>query len=275
VGRLKGCLWLVAGLVVAAIAGFVAYTTLENASAQRAEGEALLPTVTVVTAIRPVEIRSALAADDLRLTEVAVDAVPEGAVRTVEEAVGKITLVELYPGEAILAQRLLDPNLVTRDGRKALVLAEDQVLMAFPVDDLMSRMNVLKPGDHVDLLISMDIPREKIEELQTVASETGEKTTVVVEAGEEEEQVTFDLMQNVTVASIIGGERREDGSITPPQALLLTVAPQDALVLKYALDAGAVFDLVLRAPGMEGPYDVAPVDLDYLIDLHELPTVAD
>ena len=52
-GRLKGCLWLVAGLLVAALAGFVAYTTLQRAEAQRATQEAPIPKVQVVAATPP------------------------------------------------------------------------------------------------------------------------------------------------------------------------------------------------------------------------------
>lgn len=269
-GRLKGCLWLTAGLVVALLAGFVAYTTLQRATAQEAASgaaQATLPTVEVVAAARAVEIRSALGVDDLQLIELPVDAVPEGAVSTLDAAVGKLTLVELYPGEVILSQRLLDPNVVARDGRLALVLAEDQVLMAFPVGDLMSRMNVLKPGDRVDLLFSMDFPAEGIDEL------TGSAGGAVTRQEGQEEQVTFDLMQNVSIAAVVGGQTQADGARSAPQALLLTVGPQDALIIKYALDAGGVVDIVLRAPGMEGPFDVDPVDINYLIDRFQIPTM--
>lgn len=267
-GRLKGCLWLVAGLLVAALAGFVAYTTLQRAEAQRATQEAPIPKVQVVAATRQVGVRAMLAAADLQMVEIPVDTLPEGAVRATDDAIGRLTLVELYPGEIILQPRLLDPNVITRDGRLALVMAEDQVLMAFPINDLMSRVNVLKPGDKVDLLFSMDIPMEGIAEI--TGTEAGE--SVIVRSAGEEEQVTFDLMQNVTVAAIVGGERKEDGSYTPLQSLLLTVGPQDALVSKYALDAGGTVDIVLRAPGQESPFEIDPVDMNYLIERFQIET---
>ena len=68
------------------------------------------------------------------------------------------------------------------------------------------------------------------------------------------------------VAAVVGGERREDGSYNALQALLLTVGPQDALVIKYVMDAGGTPDIVLRAPGMESPFDVDPVDMNYLVE---------
>jgi hypothetical protein len=54
--------------------------------------------------------------------------------------------------------------------------------------------------------------------------------------------------------------------------LLVTLAPQDALTLKYLIDAGGGIDIVLRAPGVERPFDVAPVDIDYLINRYSIPT---
>ena len=89
---------------------------------------------------------------------VPVATVPEGAIARLTEAIGKLTLVDLYPGEIILAQRLVDPNVTSGDGRQALVVAGEDVLMAFPADDLMSKTGVLKPGDHVDLLFTLDFP---------------------------------------------------------------------------------------------------------------------
>jgi len=175
--------------------------------------------------------------------------------------------VELYPGEVVLGPRLLDPNVIARDGRLALVMAEDQILMAFPITDLLSRVNILKPGDKVDLLFTMNFPMEGLTEITGLAE--GEAIVAPQEGGEE--QVTFNLLQNVTVAAVVGGERKEDGSYTALQALLLTVGPQDALVIKYALDAGGIPDLVLRAPGMEQPFEVDPVDINYMIERFQIP----
>ena len=72
---------------------------------------------------------------------------------------GRVGLLVVALG---LSQRLIDPNTITGDGRYALVIAEDEVLMAFPAGDLMSRSNVLKPGDQVDLLFTMDLPTSRV-----------------------------------------------------------------------------------------------------------------
>ena len=85
------------------------------------------PLVDVVVAERALAVRSALTLEDLSVRQIAVSAVPEGAVPDIDSVVGQVTLVDLFPGEVILAQRLADPNVTSGDGRLALILAEDEV----------------------------------------------------------------------------------------------------------------------------------------------------
>ena len=56
-----------------------------------------------------------------------------------------------------------------------------------------------------------------------------------------------------------------------PTAILLTVDPQDSLVLKYMLDAEGVIDLVMRSPGVDRDFETVPVDLDYIINRYDIP----
>jgi hypothetical protein len=59
-----------------------------------------------------------------------------------------------------------------------------------------------------------------------------------------------------------------------PDTLLVTVSPQDALALKYAVDAGGTLDILLRPPGVTRPFLADPVDVDYLINRYRIPTGA-
>lgn len=254
-GRLRGFLWLAAGLVVAALAGVVGFMTLSGAAPTEAEQQiGAPPQVSVVVATRQIGVRSLLTAEDLEMRDMPVDAIPESAVRQREDAIGKITLAEIYAGEVILEQRLVDPDVIAANGRTAVVINDDQVLMAFPAGDLMSNLGVLKPGDHVDLLLSYELPADTIT--------PGRPGPVGGTAeGEATELTTFTLLQNLELTQIIKGE---EGATT---AYLLAVSPQDALLLKYIKDVGPVRDLVLRPPGVEVDFDTDPVDLDYLINL--------
>jgi len=279
-GRLRGFLWLIAGLVVAGLATIVAYITLSDAAAKSVGEVAAKPEVQVVVAARPVAMRSTLMEADLQAITLAVDAVPEGAIGDPAEAEGQITLVDLSAGEVILARRLLDPNVVTGDGRLALFVSEEEVLMAFPATDLMSRVEVLKPGDRVDILISLEFPTGREVE---VATSPGETETTRTAGSTGEELATFVVLENVGIAALTGWQPStatgEGGGVLPsgatearpPTAILFALSPQDALVLKYVKDAGGVQDIVLRAPGAEGPFDTEPVDVDYVLNRFQIP----
>ncbi len=149
----------------------------------------------------------------------------------------------------------------------ALILAEDEVLMAIPASDLLSRVGVLKPGDHVDILFSLDFPANR-----GALGGTDQ---------DDEEQATFNLLENVAIAALVGEpavtadeELSEQASArvdNRPDSVLLTVSPQDALVLKYLIDADGIMTLVLRAPGVDRPLESDPVDVDFLINRYDIP----
>jgi len=264
--RLRGFVWLSAGVVLALLAGLVAYTTLTRVTETPTGAAAAGPTVTVLTSARALPIRSVLTLDDLLEVELPADSVPEGAVNTTDDAVGRLTTTELFPGEPIIAQKLVDPNVVSPDGRKALFLLEDEVLMALPAADRLSGSGMLSAGDHVDILFSLMFPENR-----------GVGAT---DTQQEEQQSTFGLLQNVTIVALLGGvpapaageDNGEKAASSSPDTVLVSISPQDALAVKYAIDAGGTIDLVLRAPGVEKPYVTDPVDIDYLINRYRIPT---
>jgi len=194
-----------------------------------------------------------------------VSSVPEGALRDTSEAIGKLNLIEFYPGEVVLRQRVVDPNVRSSDGRVALAVTDEQVMIAYPADDLLSRAGVLKPGDRVDLLFSVRVEPNRL------LAATGARPASGAGGSNERELSTFNALQNVMISAVVGAVPGGDkAQAALPQALLLTVSPQDALVLKYLKDADATFDMVLRAPGREQPWETDPVDMDYVIRRNRL-----
>lgn len=262
--RLRGFVWLAAGVVLALLAGLVAYTTLSRVT-QTPTGPDSSPRIMVIAANRSIPLRTVLTLEDVREIELPADVVPEGALRSSDGAVGRLTMSPLYPGEVILEQELVDPNVKSPDGRKALYLVEDEVLMAIPAQDLLSRLGILKAGDHVDLLFSLSFPENR-----GIGGSSGE---------DKDQPATFALLQNVTVVGLAGGVPAPDSEsgeqaqeASAPDAVLVTIPPQDALTLKYAIDAGGTIDIVMRAPGVERPFVTDPVDIDYLVNRYRIPT---
>ena len=268
-GRTRGCLWLTAGVVLAVLAGLVGFLAISRAAARPAAPAFGAADVPVVVAAQAVKVRSPLTEEDVVIRRLPVNGVPEGALRDTRSAIGKVTMVDLYPGEAIMQQRLADPNVKSGDGRMALMLAGEQVLMALPASDLMSKVGVLKPGDHVDMLFSLDVPTNRGLGVAG-AGEVG----AAAAAATQKEQATINALPNATVSAVVAGSAAgaSNGGQSAPQAIMLMVSPQDALVLKYVKDAGGVLDMVLRAPGAEQPSTSDPVDVDYLIRRYRIPT---
>lgn len=271
-GRTRGLIWLVAGLFIALVAGLLAFQILNRAETTAEEEAVSGPLTSVVVVARDVPVRTQLVAEDLRLAELPGGSLPPGAVTNLDDAVGMLTTSDLFEGETVVADRLLDPTVVSPDGRMALMMVEDEILMAIPAMDVMSRVHILKPGDRVDVLSSITF------EVGAVGATDEEK---------EEVQATFFVLQNVAVAGLTGtlfnprqtiveeggmlGGGEEVVAPVVPDAVLLTLTPQDALALKYAIDAGGIMDLVLRAPGVDRPWETDAVDADYIDNRYDLP----
>ncbi len=272
-GRTRGLIWLLAGIFMAIVAGLLAWQYLDRATVTSQEEFPPGVTTTVVVVARDVPVRTQLVAADLRLADYSAASLPAGALSSLDEAVGKITTGDQFEGELVLSHRLLDPTVISPDGRLALLMVEDQILMAIPALEIMSRVHVLKPGDRVDVLVSLDF----------------DVKTGGLDGESENVQVTFIVLQNISVAGLTGSIYSpkvtsstganalvEDAAAdvaapVVPDAVLLTLTPQDALALKHSMDAGGIIDLVLRAPGVDRPWQTDAVDADYLKSRYDLP----
>jgi pilus assembly protein CpaB len=234
-------------------------------------------TESVVVAMHNVTLGTVLKPEDLRIAEVPITLAPEGALDTIDAAVGKFARVDLTTGEILLSQKLADPTNVSHD--LSFILQEDQVLMAFPASDLMSSINLIQRGDLVDILASIEADTSP----QTPAlDQTANQKTQ--ETGKQ--TYTFDALQRVQVTAMIVDIITENSNVSNPvekgstaesrnaqnkvRAYLLALNPQDALVIKHLKDIGAEFDIVLRAPNSNQLFDVNAVTSDYLIDRYQL-----
>ena len=278
--RLKGVLWLIVGLLVAITAGFVAYLVLASAATQ-ATIQAVGAQADVVVAARAIHPGRILTQEDLTLEKMPVKLVPDGALQHIGDAVDKMALTDMYAGEVVLSQRIAVPDVASGDGRVAAIMAQEHVLMALPATDLMSNISLLKPGDHVDILYTLDVPSsgnglEALLNTQPAIASSATNT----------QKSTFIALENVVIAALIGPDNTIASENGPNQndqtfdtnnptsenanAILIVVMPQDALMLKYRQDAGGVFDLVLRSPANDQPEDTDPVDIRYIKNRYQL-----
>ncbi|HRJ42754.1 MAG TPA: hypothetical protein PL105_12790, partial [Caldilineaceae bacterium] len=81
---------------------------------------------------------------------------------------------------------------------------------------------------------------------------------------------TFLSLQNLEIKGLMSRSIAKEGIIPLPDDILLSVAAQEALILKYLIDSRAPMDLLLRSPGNNSLLAVSPVDEQYLIDYFQL-----
>jgi len=231
-------------------------------------------TTEVILTTHDLAVGSVINREDVQTSSVPVSLVPRDALLSIEAALGKIVTAHLIQGEMVLEHHLADPSNVSHD--IGYIIADNQVLMAFPATDLMSGLGVLQRGDFVDILASLTVEISPT----TIAPAPG------VNAGNEEKLTrtfSFDALQRVEISGMVVDVVTESGTAAEgsPQptpnpadmrvrAYLFALNPQDALVLKNLRDVGATFDIVLRSPTSKELFDVSPVTEEYLLQRYEL-----
>jgi Flp pilus assembly protein CpaB len=231
-------------------------------------------TTDIVITTQDLAVGAVLNREDVQLATVPVSLVPRDALLTIESALGKIAIVHLIAGEMVLQHHLADPTNVSHD--IGYIIADDQVLMAFPANDLMSGLGVLQRGDTIDIFASMTVQVTPTNTTPGVGATAQQEAAI-------SRMFTFDAFQRVQVTAIVADVVAEQASTTPGsaqptpnpanvrvRAYLLAMTTQDALVLKNMRDSGANFDFVLRSPTSNELFEVSPVTVDYLIQRFEL-----
>jgi pilus assembly protein CpaB len=265
---------IIVGLILVAIGVFASFSLIQRFQANQApaESEGYTVKTTVVVVTRDLVLGDTIAGTDVKLASVPVEIAPRTAIANLEEVVGKFIKTDLVQGEMVLSHNLADPTNKNKD--LSFILSEDQVLMAFPANDLMSREDMVQRGDIVDIFATF---QQKV------------KTVGEIIAGEPQEpeirSFTVDTLQKVSVTALIlevieqetdtnvlQDQNNQDSStlLTRIKAYLLALNPQDALILKHLKDTGAIFDIVLRAPTSTVQFDLTPVNEEYIIEFYGL-----
>jgi len=241
--------------------------------------------VQAVVTTHDVLLGSVLRSEDIKTLDVPAELAPPGVITDPAQVTGRITRVRLVAGELVMEHNLADPSNVNHD--LGFIIGDNQVLMAFPAEDLMSSLNVLQRGDLIDILVTLS------QEVPTAREGAGGE--VVVREGETVSRVlTFDAFQRLEITAMVvdivqqeqrataplpAGEGTPQPQPTPQpsevrvRAYLLALNPQDALLLKHLKDTGATFDFVLRAPTSNQLFELQTVTSDYLIDRYELSII--
>lgn len=272
----RSWLWFLASAILAVLAGILAIAALNWATTQQTTMESV-PKQSVVVARQPLAARTIIGADNVISEERAE--IPSGAAMRALDVLGMMTLRDIAQGEVILMQDVRSVRITpgytgTRD--VPLLLDDDKIAVALEADDILSSWGAVLPGDHVDVLFTLDVLLETpLRPEDVVTTEEGE-ILERLDRDQSLDSISVLALQNLEVLQIIeepqtelptGDQRQQEELVLEPprRALVLKIAPQDAIVLKYLRDSVSKIDLALRSPTNRSLFDVQPVNVNYLV----------
>jgi len=262
----RNWLWFGASGILAVGAGVLAILALRYAAGSAQPTTPTVPQQSVVVALNPIAARSFIRIDNVKL-EARAD-IPSGAFVEPNKVVGQRAAHDIAVGEVIRVQDVIT-------GSNSSDIPEDRVVVAVPADDILSGWGAVLPGDHVDVLFTLDLILETpMYPEETITLQEGESIQRL-ERDQSLDNVSVLTLQNLEVWRVIEAPISEPEAVQEQQAgeepvvrekaLLLKVDPQDAVVLKYLLDSEGKIDLALRSPTNQTLFDVDSVNINYLL----------
>jgi Flp pilus assembly protein CpaB len=213
-----------------------------------------MPTIQVLVAAQHIPVRTLIDESMVKLQEIPATLVPEGYLRSTAEVITKFSDTPIVAGEILLQHRLISPT----DANAPVIyrMNANEVLVAIPATAMLGQVGMVAVGSRLDIAYTVAIDFDQEEEDQP----------------EESPVTTFLSLQNLEVKGLLRRQppTEEGNALLRPDAILVALSAQDALVLKHLIDTGAPMDFFLRAPGNEALSPVLPVDAQYLIDRFQL-----
>jgi len=240
VSRRRGWILIVLGLILAISAGALVYVVLQN---QRAEAReefqqqqaASVPTTKLPVAARALEPGTLISSKDYVLKDFPLDLVPSTAISDTAGLTNKVLVQPVGQGETFHSSEFLggDGAAISQQ------LKAGQVLFAFPIVDLLSQSNLVQDGDHVDLLLTV--------QKKGPNGEDGGKATAIT-------------LQNIEIFKVLRPQATEDDKQPKATALLFSMKPEDAVMVKFVKDVGGTIDFTLRSPLDQDTFAAPAVD---------------
>lgn len=202
-------------LLLAILCGLIAagsvYLFLGNT--QRNPQIAMKP---LVIAKSDIPARSVIKADQLLLKDVPAQGYPQGGASSLQSVVGSVALVNLKSGDTVMASVIEPPAKNASSpssGTTALTIPEGKRAVALPIGLVSGVGYSVKPGDHVDILVTMDI-KDASGNVQTLTSLAAQDILVLSVGGSTVDDKNKSEAKSFTVA------------LTVPQAMAVTLGSE-------------------------------------------------
>jgi pilus assembly protein CpaB len=253
----RGALALMAlGILLAGAASVIVLGIAQQAGEA---SRAVIPQVYVVMAAREIPDQSVITPDALVVRPFPAEFAPVGAIAQPEAAIGKFAASTIYRDQIIM-------NGHVSTGKRAPSLSDrvppGKVVVWLPMPDLLAGQVGFKPGDRLDILLTMKLIQNNLgasDDKASVSNGTSTQTT----------------LQNVEIFAI--GEQAQAGvqasgsgvsarTSASAQPLALLVDHQDAIIIKYIKDSGGTIDLALRSSDEERIVRTDAVTIDSIAE---------
>jgi len=152
----RNLIFLAVAVVVGLIAVVLANSYFSGVETRQERVAAEQRLARIVVATQPLEFGQPLTAQNLRLQNFPQASVPQGAFRSVEEAMrgGRVALRPIVPGEPVLRDKVSGT-----DGRAVLAanLSEGMRAVSIPVSATTGVSGFVRPGDTVDVMLTRSL----------------------------------------------------------------------------------------------------------------------
>jgi Flp pilus assembly protein CpaB len=143
---------------LAVIMGVATVGIFNNGKHDNRKAQAKIETMDVVVPLTPINEGTTLSRNDVTLVKWPAAFLPKGTTFSDPyKVVGRIAKQNLYPGEPIFAQKISGTN--TKGGLTA-IIPDGMRAITIPVTEVKGVAGFVKPGDHVDVLTTFEIPKQ-------------------------------------------------------------------------------------------------------------------
>lgn len=138
---------LIIALIFGVFVSLLVYGQLNRYRSELNRVKSDLRPVVVVT--HDLEAYTKLKAEDMKVVSIPKTSLPSGEMITIEQALGKSTLIPMTTGDMVTSGKLaLDPDKLTM----AFKLSPGTLAIAVPIDEVVAAGGYVHPGDMVDLI---------------------------------------------------------------------------------------------------------------------------
>lgn len=131
--------------------------------------------------------RTVVSTAQLEVKEVPTQGYPQGGFSTIQSVVGSVSLLNLLPGDILVNTMLERQNSssgVSGGSTTALTIPNGKRAVAIPIGLVSGVGYAIKPGDHVDVLVTMDIKNSATDSQAVTVTSLAAQDVLVLSVGE-------------------------------------------------------------------------------------------